>query len=206
MQIVKEFSKLYEGASIHTACRETRLLFKEDDLKGHSTYSNILIGFGSESLNEIKSGIDFLLVVESHGGGHSDAWNNKLPIEEESLRFKNYYLNSEIESFHQSEIRKILKAIPQNKSWFYTDLIKCFVKKKGKNFEVAKKYCGQILKTQINLLRPKQILAFGKAADIPLTGYGFEHFSLPFPSSTNANRWAKHQGLENAIEFVNRNY
>jgi len=38
-------------------------------------------------------------------------WGKKLPIEEESRGLKEYYLNKDIESYHQYEMRKILKAI-----------------------------------------------------------------------------------------------
>lgn len=121
-------------------------------------------------------------------------------------------------------VRELLtKWNEENLEWVFTDLVKCYVCKKGKeayenNFKKAQNYCGNYLKAQIEILKPKVILCFGNEAYryVMLNINGVEEgtmqkgihgnlYSAPdkipvvfsyHPTQNNANIWVRYKGWD----------
>lgn len=141
-------------------CRKARSDFSDYDKKyGH--FSNLLPGFSSSVVN---IPLEVLIVAEAHGGGREQDFRPKQNrLEDEVSWIGNYYLRAPLQKFHQSQVRELLRILDsENRTWVFTDLIKCFVNQKLKsNRKIAIQYCSKYLKGQIEKLKPKQILILG---------------------------------------------
>lgn len=159
-------------------CREERKEYipSEEHPDEIKCYSDIVVGFGSQSLDRVGKGVDVLLVLESYGGGIEWNWHDldwkerwerfnrgERTIKECSRDLKEYYLETKIDRYHQKCVREVIEGIRNSGSYFVSDLIKCYVSKKNStNFRRACKFCGRnILKNQIDYLQPKVIVSFG---------------------------------------------
>lgn len=141
-------------------CREARYNFSKYDKKYNNNYCPPILGFSSDI---VGGRIELMIIAESHGGGRD--WTD-LPNDDEGKmeKLKEYYLKDNIVKFHQYSIRKLLNYFDKKRvSWFFTDLIKCFVSKKGKgNMDTAADYCFSFLKKQIFEFKPEKIILLGK--------------------------------------------
>jgi hypothetical protein len=197
-------------------CHEERSEFKERDYKGQNCYSNLLPGFSSEKLTVP---IDILVIAEAHGGGRKTDFRKQVNLKEEMDNIGDYYLKKEIEKFHQSEMRKLFNILKNaNKTWVFTDLIKCFVWQGDdnelhgkKNREIAIEYCRKYLDEQIKITKPKIFLALGntvlsKYFKLPKLNHGDKQpingssliFSI-FPSRNTADLWVKYGGWNKIV-------
>ena len=70
-------------------------------------------------------------------------------------------------TFHQSEMRTLLSRLnDMGVSWIFTDLVKCFVWQGNEgtmegrdNFTIATSHCSKYLQQQLDVLKPKVIIA-----------------------------------------------
>lgn len=145
-------------------CRDARKLFGDRDKK-HGCYSNLLPGFSS---TDVKMQLDVLIVAEAHGGAdkedEEEMFRPQKGLDHEVTWLAEYYRSKPLVKFHQQEVRHLLDELDTlHKTWVFTDLIKCYVDNRSKgNREEAIKHCSAYLKMQINLLRPRHILALGR--------------------------------------------
>lgn len=204
-------------------CQKKRYKFSFYDKKYNNCYSNLLPGFSSQ---KTSIPIDILIVAEAHGGGREDNFRLQKQLKIEIVGLGDYYLESPLQKFHQSEMRKLLNILNESdKNWVFTDLIKCFVwqgddkskKLKGsKNKETAIEYCREYLDNQINTLQPKKILSLGNTVTnkyfnlndriyhgsvhkISINNHSFELVSSIFPSRYTADKWIENSEWENIV-------
>jgi hypothetical protein len=159
----KECHKMFEKINIRpwcNDCNKERSNFESKNKK-HGSYSNLIPGFSSI---EINIPIDILIVADAHGGGRKEDFRNQKDLEYEVNYISSYYLHEKLTKFHQQQMRELFYELDNlNKSWVFTDLIKCFVWSGNKdNIEIAIKYCKEYLDMQIASLNPKKILVLGK--------------------------------------------
>lgn len=146
------------------ACQNARSLFQKEDFKKQGRYSELCIGTSSKRIKPL----DVLIVSESHGGG--GIFRNQLPLKEELESFYEFYVNEKPKRTNQYLVHQFLNYLnSQHISWFFTDLIKCFVAKEKvrqgvNNISTATKHCSKYLDQQISNLNPKVILTFGGPA------------------------------------------
>lgn len=146
------------------ACQNARALFQKEDFKKQGRYSELCIGTASKKIKPL----DVLIVSESHGGGGT--FRDQLLLKEELESFYEFYVNETPKRTNQYLVHQFLNYLnSQQISWFFTDLIKCFVAK-GKvrqgvnNISTATRHCSKYLDQQISVLQPKVILTFGGPA------------------------------------------
>jgi hypothetical protein len=189
-------------------CHEKRAKFESRDKKHNSCYSNLIPGFSS---SEIKPPVDILIVAEAHGGGRQDSFRKQGKLDDEVNYISDYYLNDPLSTYHQQQMRELFNELDNlNKSWVFTDLIKCFVWRGKGNVEKAIESCKNYLDWQITVLAPKKILALGQKV-------ATKYFALPlkilthgeiykdsivwsyFPSRNTADIWVENGGWRNII-------
>ncbi len=141
-------------------CWRERREFNNDDKKHNNSYSNLIPGFSSSS---VKPPIDVLIIAESHGGGREESFKKQKDLSSEIENISSYYMDEKLEKYHQMQMRSLLQKLDKrNKSWIFTDLIKCYIwKKPKKNVEKAIEHCSKYLEEQIKILKPKTILVLG---------------------------------------------
>jgi len=128
-------------------------------------FSPFFEGFSSFNTKTIEKGIDVLIISESIGNlKHHQSKIEKGEKPQQIL--KDYYLGDPIETFNQWATREILELISKKrKNFYFTDVVKCYVKKEGKNFERAAEQCAKnYLKKQVEMLKPKIVILLGKRA------------------------------------------
>jgi len=204
-------------------CHAERSKFAIQDKKGYKCYSNLLLGFSSE---RVSIPIDILIVAEAHGGGREDNFREQMDVETEIDRLGVYYLRDSLHKFHQKEMRELLyKLNESNKTWIFTDLIKCFVwqgrddskKLRGsENKNAAIINCRKYLDKQITILLPKKVLSLGNTVtykyfnlhnsfkhgsthSCTINSHSFELVFSIFPSRNTADLWIQHGGWNSII-------
>lgn len=146
------------------ACQNDRSLFQIEDFNEKGRYSELCVGTSSKKINSL----DVLIVSESHGGGSN--FRNQLSLKEELESFYEFYVKEQPKKANQYLVHQLLNYLnSQGISWFFTDLIKCFVAKekvrKGvNNIATATNHCSKYLDQQISILKPRVILTFGGLA------------------------------------------
>jgi hypothetical protein len=193
-------------------CRDKpeRSKFKPNEQKNNS-YSNLIPGFSSCDIRKLSPPIDVLIVGETHGGGREEDFREQKDLDYEVKYISDYYLREELVKFHQQQMRELFHKLDElNKSWFFTDLVKCFVWKKDKtNIKIAIDNCSKYLDKQISSLEPEKILVLGRMVAEKYFGlktksskhgknyiFKFEEKLIPivwsrFPSQITADRWIK---------------
>jgi len=144
-----------QGNKVCKKCRAERKQFGyfEDEK------SPIFPGFN----NELKKKLDIFFVLESLGKKEKDEEWPKTP-ENAVKDLREYYLEKKPpKTFHQYCIRQILEPF-SSRSYIVSDVVKCFVIKKGKNFDIAAEKCSPFLEEQIFHYRPEIIVAIGRTA------------------------------------------
>lgn len=215
--LINEVShQLFEEINERTYCKDCqkkRSIFSSKDKKDNDCYSNLLPGFSSK---KTSIPIDILIVAEAHGGGREDNFRPQKELKIEIDGLGAYYLESPLQKFHQSEMRKLLNILNENdKNWVFTDLIKCFVwkgrdkskkLKSSKNKETAIEYCQKYLDKQIHTLRPKKVLSLGSIVTkkyfnlkgrichgsvhtLSIKDHSFKLVYSIFPSMFTADKW-----------------
>jgi len=208
-------------------CREERRrLFPKivESEKIDGEFSPFFEGFSN--LESEKLGrFDCLIVSESVGNlrHHIEKMKEgKSP----SDFLKDYYLKDKLETFNQQEIRKLLSAISKKRLTFYfTDVIKCFVKKEKDNFELALEYCANYLKKQFEILKPKIVILLGREVERIVfkkilnkkgninrklthgevfTINGMKIIYSEFPSARNSDRFVKSGGVDKLIKRISK--
>jgi uracil-DNA glycosylase len=148
--------------------------------------------------------VNVLVVAQEHGGGGQDSFREQKNLDDEVAILHNFYMEeckyfvkkkekpkTLDKSFHQREIRLILKWLNNRKSplsWVFTDLVKCYVWRKeeedvdgGENRNKAIKKCIELLDKQITVLKPRVVLALGDISTKALlekyvsTNYDWDH-------------------------------
>lgn len=209
-------------------CHKERINFSGKDKKKNNSYSNLLPGFSSESM---KLPVDLLIIAEAHGGGREEDFREQGDLEKEIANLAEYYLDKRLKKFHQQQIRYLLDYLNGNKiRWIFTDLIKCFVwrghDKKNNvegsdNVRIAINNCRIYLNEQIQVLRPKKVLALGKTVAVeylglpkklnhgsnyepdPIANHKFPVIYSIFPSQFTADLWVEHGGWEKIFNSMN---
>jgi len=219
-------------------CRNEREISSEEYVikEGERYYSDIVLGFGSKELinYEDSDDVDIFLILETYGGGESWNWHQddlddrwiqfsdgERSMEQCASDLKRYYLEKNIDSYHQKIIRDLISEIQTDYTYFVSDLVKCYIDKEDNyNIDKASEHCGDLLKQQIEDLSPNLLVSFGTHAkkfigqqyqSIPRTHQNFkdmnglrisnldnEDFKLiiyPFPSASNADLFEKFGGL-----------
>lgn len=193
-------------------CRDKRKKFAKHDKKYNEHYSNLLPGFSSE---KIAIPLDILIVAEAHSGAGKESFREQKGLEEEIDEFAKYYLPENIETFHQQQMRVLLKHLnEEGRVWIFTDLIKCFVwhgkkneLKGSENKNEAINHCRGYLNDQIKVLQPKIVISLGKTVYYTLckdSKSEFKHggssnnseytlISSYFPSRMTADLWVKNK-------------
>jgi hypothetical protein len=194
------------------ACQKKRGNFKKEDQSYHgkhtNRYSRMMVGFNRGKISELNPPIDILFVLESVGGGREEDFKPDFENVEESADYlRQYYLSKPIEKFHQSEIRKILTdARIYKKTYFVTDLVKCFVAKEKGNFIQAAKECKKYLQEQIDFLQPKILVLFGRLAQDAVKTLNkparCQVIELRFPSQRTADDWTKECYEKNSADLI----
>lgn len=169
LKLCRELFERINKRPLCNRCQSERSRFSIKDKKGHPSYSNLLPGFSSKT---ITIPVDILIIAEAHGGGREEDFHPQKPLDFEVSWLANYYRWTSLKKFHQQQVRDLLQSLDQaDKSWVFTDLIKCFVwrgvdKSKGLdgriNGEIAVNHCRKYLNQQIRLLQPRKILVLGR--------------------------------------------
>ena len=224
---VKEY---YENLNFNlhqcNQCRTARIKYEQHDKKKTGHYCSVGMGFSSERLS---IPIDVLILSESHGGGDKAGFREQKTLQKEINEFNYYYREYDIVKFNQYLIRQLVSTLDKmNKTWLFTDLLKCFVAKEEDNMTLAIQYCSIYLMEQLSLLRPKVIICLGNKAftflkqyfdlkevpkkkhgsiyDITFNSNGISFDSKIitslFPSQWNADRWVANDGWNPIIEKV----
>jgi uracil-DNA glycosylase family 4 len=114
------------------------------------------------------------MILDSPAGRE---WESGVSLGEASKQLRGYYLCDPPNSFHQMELRKILKWLDdRNLRWYVTDLVKCYVHNDTNNREKAEEECYAFLSKQIAQLRPRKVVMFGKTVLDMLDRKGLTHF------------------------------
>jgi len=148
-------------------CREKRLESYPDSIFIEKPYFDMPPLFGFSNTEKLESNLDVLIVSESVGNitHHYGLFKKGIPTQH---ILKDYYLNEKLTTYNQSIVRKILYFIEsEGKSFYFTDLVKCYVDKKGNknNFNIALETCSSnFLPIIISLTKPKIMLLFGNSA------------------------------------------
>jgi uracil-DNA glycosylase family 4 len=216
----REFYELINSRSYCEQCRLKRIQFQELDKgngKDNKKYLGIILpGFSSPKVMPM----DIMIIADSIGGGRKGDFRptQNLPLDEAIKHLGDYYLEDNIDKFHQYQMRKLLNWVNTDlkRNWVFTDLIKCFVYAKGKdgaqNIGEAIKYCKKYLDNQIDFFKPKIIVVLGsrvakqyfrRANDqistksrgsmfkFHLKGHEYDVVYSLFPSMMTANTWVK---------------
>ncbi|MEM3407065.1 MAG: uracil-DNA glycosylase family protein [Candidatus Aenigmatarchaeota archaeon] len=198
-------------------CQEKRAAFKEkEQKKGH--YSNLLPGFSSLKIN---IPLDILIIGEAHGG-RENLFREQKSLDSEVIEFNYFYRYEKLVTFHQKQMRELFDYLDNvNKTWVFTDLIKCFVwRKKRENEKIAISFCRRYLNEQIDFFKPRLILAigikvckeyFGIKIDKLKHGKKYEIsgkkiISCIFPSRNTADIWIENGGWEKIKEALNNSF
>lgn len=183
-------------------------------------HSNIIPGFYSTSqLKESEKKINLLILAESHGGDIT--FFRKQWSKQEEIEFiSSFYLSNENKTFHQQQIKILLNWLEEeNISWYFTDLVKCYVKKERigekDNFKLALKQCKNYLTPQLKEINAKLILCLGKTVYEAHTGdklkgsVELNHGELIsnkifscFPSRNTADLWVKIDGWKKVKQKI----
>jgi len=130
-------------------------------------------------------------------------------LDYEVWQIARYYRSLPDKTFHQQQVRNLLEILDdKEKTWVFTDLIKCFVwhGKDGdldgrKNWQDAIEFCSTYLEEQIEFLKPRKILGLGNT----VTQYFKAHSHKPiyvgslFPSQWTADLWVAREGWKPVI-------
>lgn len=153
-----------DQAQICKQCRVKRKEWKKDEQKfgpNKNKYSNFLGGVGK------TENIDIFIISDAHGGGKKQ-YDEDIALQDSNKILENHYLNDNIITFYQKEMRQLFKKLDEKGiRWYASDLVKCFVKSGKKlkaNREIAEEFCFKnYLEHQIKTLNPKIILLLGGA-------------------------------------------
>ncbi len=236
--INKEFRELFEkinSKSYCSVCQEhkdrKKFIIKDKKYikKDNTNFSNVLPGFSSE---KISKSVDLLIVADSHSGTPEKLFREQIGLEKEVNDMNEYYRNAEMETFHQQEIRELLKKLDNKKiTWVFTDLIKCYVwhgndkeniELNGyKNRNTAITHCKKYLDEQIKVLNPKIILSLGNTVSEgyfklkklehakkyieKVKGKDYEIIHSVFPSRNTADLWVKNKGWAKILKQLENN-
>jgi hypothetical protein len=200
-------------------CRDDRQKYLPlDKGKGEDgdSYLGIMIpGFSSPSVIPLH----LMIVADSIGGGRLGDFRADyiIPLEESVSHLGHYYLDEEISTFHQYQMRLLLNWLESEKfNWIFTDLVKCYVNFKqaeGRaNMKLAIKHCRKYLDNQIEKFKPMMILVLGNRVAEEYFGidksqlknlkegqtlernFGYHHVKLlhsVFPSQNTADLWVR---------------
>jgi hypothetical protein len=212
------------------ACRHARLNFRGVDRK-FDAYSNMIPGFYSATYPNLATSheVDVMIIGDSHGGGGGEeVYREQYEADKEIDLIRNYYLQETFDSYHQEQMYLLFTKFDKNRvSWYFTDLLKCFVarekatiptsKKKEDNFKLATEHCKHYLEEQLSRVRSKVIITlgghvFGEIKKLLKFNAPFLHgnftragdttiISSYFPSERRANLWVK-KGKWRPIETV----
>lgn len=167
----KNCRKLFEYINRRPLCKEcqkARLPYSHNDKKrnekGILSYSNLLPGFSSP---KVFIPVDILIIAEAHGGKDKTDFRDQRDLNFEVKKLARYYREKPLQKFHQAMVRELLNILDEEgKTWVFTDLLKCFVWRRGKeghlNEEKAIEFCRKYLDRQIEALKPRKILVLGK--------------------------------------------
>jgi hypothetical protein len=200
-------------------CQEKRIKYIGKDKKHNGIYSNMLTGFSS---TVIEVPIDVMIIAEAHGGGkNGDFFRKQLSLEEELEQLKRYYLNDDLLTFHQSEMRILLSRLNgMGVSWVFTDLVKCFVWQGddgslvgSDNFKTATSHCSKYLEQQLDVLKPKVIISLGNRVasffglksvkhGVSYKPMGLNVVHSTFPSRNTADYWIMNKGWAPVLKEV----
>lgn len=200
-------------------CWKARKDFEDLEKRHNKCYSTLGPGFSSET---IDIPLDVLVIADSHGGGDKTGYVPQRTLEEELEGFKTYYMDAPLQTFHQKYTRTLLSELDRlEKSWVFTDLLKCFVSKGNRkrngrnNFNTAISHCRIYLDEQINLFQPSYIIGFGKNVSTALgindakmkhgQSYQFGKSILItsyFPSQWNADRFIANGEWDSIIKHL----
>jgi hypothetical protein len=219
MKTVIETLEHVNKQTLCSDCRLKRKKWQPDDFKKHTCYSNMIPGFFSTVPRNIRdsNAVDVMIIANSHGGGGGvDAFRPQESTDFEVGSISTYYLKKDLDSYHQEQMRDLFQKLDaENISWYFTDLVKCFVKHKEENFPWAIETCKSYLDYQIKNLNVSHIICLGGLVfDQTMRLLGkpdkFEHGKLYevghhkivasyFPSGFTSNKWVAKGKWQNVV-------
>lgn len=202
-KIKKEWKKLFESCS---ECRKKRKDWKKE--KNEEGYScPPFPGCG-----KFEENIDILLLTQGHAGGGKEDWDKKDFDELTSMKKRHYLDEKPIPSFHSFAIRRIIRKIKKiKKSWYLTDIWKCFVYNDEENKKISFEYCKKFLIKEIEILKPKIIVLFGgkvrkffEKIEGDLKHKKYELIDSTFPARWTADIWLKNNREKELIDKIKK--